>query len=107
MARLGVRAVVEAAVREGVKYVKKSVVSPGCSERLQTVTTIDGEHITARTFVFACGPWLPKVFSELLRPLFQITRQEVFCFGPLAGDRRFAPPAMPVWIDFSDLVSDS
>lgn len=104
MARQGVRAVVEAAVREGVQYVNKSVVTPGRSGLLQTVTTTDGEHITARTFVFACGPWLPKIFSELLRSLFQITRQEVFYFGPVASDRRFAPPAMPVWIDFSDLV---
>ncbi|HET6645951.1 MAG TPA: FAD-dependent oxidoreductase, partial [Pyrinomonadaceae bacterium] len=104
MARQGVRAVVEAAVREGVQYVNKSVVTPGRSGLLQTVTTTDGEQITARTFVFACGPWLPKIFSEFLRSLFQITRQEVFYFGPVASDRRFAPPAMPVWIDFSDLV---
>jgi glycine/D-amino acid oxidase-like deaminating enzyme len=30
------------------------------------------------------------------------TRQEVFFFGIPAGDRRFEPPQMPVWIDFED-----
>ncbi len=31
-----------------------------------------------------------------------VTRQEVLFLGTPAGDTRFAPPACPVWIDFSD-----
>jgi glycine/D-amino acid oxidase-like deaminating enzyme len=44
------------------------------------------------------------MFPEILGRLIHITRQEVFYFGVPAGDHRFASPAMPVWIDFNDLV---
>jgi glycine/D-amino acid oxidase-like deaminating enzyme len=42
---------------------------------------------------------LPKVFPELLEGRIRPTRQEVFFFGIPPGDLRFAPPALPVWID--------
>lgn len=104
MARQGVRAVVQAAERIGVTCVEASVLPPTGNGWLESVATTRGERITAGTFVFGCGPWLPKVFPEILGELIQVTRQEVFYFGVPAGDCRFAPPAMPVWIDFNDLV---
>jgi len=104
MARQGVRAVVQAAERIGVTCVEASVLPPTGNGWLESVATTRGERITAGTFVFGCGPWLPKVFPEILGELIQVTRQEVFYFGVPAGDYRFAPPAMPVWIDFNDLV---
>ena len=54
-------------------------------------------------FRSACGPWLPKLFPHLLGTRIYPTRQEIFFFAPPAGDRRFAPPQLPVWIDFSDV----
>jgi glycine/D-amino acid oxidase-like deaminating enzyme len=59
----------------------------------------DGSFIHADRFVFACGPWLPKVFPGLLGRRMQITRQEVFFIGTPAGSNEFAPPRMPVWIE--------
>jgi sarcosine oxidase len=44
------------------------------------------------------------LFPELLADLIYVTRQEVFFLGVPAGDDRFAPPNMPTWIDFNDLV---
>jgi sarcosine oxidase len=44
------------------------------------------------------------MFPKILGELIHVTRQEVFYFGVAARDYRFAPPAMPVWIDFKDLV---
>lgn len=70
---------------------------------LQSVKAASGAEIFAKEFVFACGPWLPKVFPELLLPLIHVTRQEVFFFGVPTGDR-FGPEQMPAWIDFGDLV---
>jgi glycine/D-amino acid oxidase-like deaminating enzyme len=64
--------------------------------------TQSGEKLGATTFVFACGPWLPKVFPDLLGKRIFPTRQEVFFLGAQPGDRRFSSPALPVWIDFSD-----
>jgi glycine/D-amino acid oxidase-like deaminating enzyme len=63
-----------------------------------------GREIFARQFVFACGPWLPKMFPELLGELIHVTRQEVFFFGVPAGDERFGPERCPVWIDLGELV---
>ena len=53
--------------------------------------------------MFACGPWLPKLFpAELGQRIFP-TRQEIFFFGVPAGERRFATPPMPCWLDAGDL----
>ena len=57
--------------------------------------------IEARNVVYACGPWLPELFPELLRGRIVPTRQEVYHFGAPPGDARFAPPALPVWADFN------
>jgi glycine/D-amino acid oxidase-like deaminating enzyme len=54
--------------------------------------------------VFACGPWLGKMFPELLGPRIFPTRQEVFFFGTPPGDLRFAPAALPTWLFTMDEV---
>ena len=100
LARRAVNAVVAQAVRQGVDYVIASVEPPDPSHRTDSVGLSDGGRLSAGTFVFACGPWLPKLFPDLLGPVLRATRQEVFFFGTSAGDRRFTPPAMPAWIDF-------
>jgi glycine/D-amino acid oxidase-like deaminating enzyme len=98
MARRAVQAVVREAVRAGVEYRTAAVAPPG--GRVATLRTLDGAEVRAGTLVFACGPWLPKLFPELLGARIFPTRQEVFFFGPPPGDERFAPPRMPAWIDF-------
>jgi glycine/D-amino acid oxidase-like deaminating enzyme len=100
----GVQAVVKKAQSDGVEYRQESVVPPEGGGRLGAVRTRSGESITAGTFVFACGPWLPKVFPDLLGDRIFPTRQEVFFFGVPAGDRRFQQPAMPVWVDFGEEI---
>jgi sarcosine oxidase len=104
LARRAVQAVVEEAVKRGVSYLPEAVAAPAGAGRLGLVSTRSGLNVSAGNFVFACGPWLPKIFPELLGDLIQPTRQEVFFFGVGAGDTRFAPPAMPAWIDFNELV---
>ncbi len=70
--------------------------------RLDSVRLSSGEDLSAGVFVFACGPWLPKLFPALLGERLFVTRQEIFYFGPTSGDRRFAPPAMPAWLDLTE-----
>jgi glycine/D-amino acid oxidase-like deaminating enzyme len=53
-------------------------------------------------FVFALGPWLPKLFPDIVGKRIFATRQEIFYFAPPAGDPRFLPEAMPGWADFND-----
>jgi sarcosine oxidase len=86
LARRAVQAVVEQAIREGVEYRREAASEP----------------IGSRTTVYACGPWLPKIFPEVLGGRIRVTRQEVFFFGAPAGDRSFAPPRLPVWADITD-----
>jgi sarcosine oxidase len=98
MARRAVSAVVRNAVSFGLEYGIAAVrVSP--QGRVQTA---NGEEIRAGAYVFACGPWLPKVFPEVLGPRIFPTRQEVMFFAPRAGDSQFSASAFPAWIDFSD-----
>jgi sarcosine oxidase len=90
MARQAVASVVEDAVANGVEYQR---------ERVDTAhMSVCDTSLDASVVVFACGPWLPKLFPELLGNRIFPTRQEVFFFA--------APPMnvpnMPVWIDFTD-----
>jgi monomeric sarcosine oxidase len=103
MARRAVQRVVQEMLRNGGDYLPEAVeppTSPAAKARLDALTTHSGLSVRAASFIFACGPWLPKLFPDLLKDRIYPTRQEVFFFGVDRGDRRFAPPLMPVWIDF-------
>ena len=104
MARRGVRAAVAEAERAGVAVTMAAALPPAGAGRLSSVDLESGARLSADIFVFACGPWLPKVFPDLLADRIFPTRQEVFYFGPPAGDTRFELGAMPVWVDFSEEI---
>jgi glycine/D-amino acid oxidase-like deaminating enzyme len=107
MSRRAVAAIVADAEQEAVRYLTAAVRRPDSRQgpgRIDTITTQAGETIGGDVFVFACGPWLPKLFPDLLDGRIVPTRQEVLYFGPPAGDRRFAPPALPAWIDFGEEI---
>jgi glycine/D-amino acid oxidase-like deaminating enzyme len=70
--------------------------------RLKSVRLARGATLEADSFVFALGPWLPKLFPDVLGRRIFATRQEIFYFAPPTGDRRFLPAAMPGWADFND-----
>jgi sarcosine oxidase len=108
MARRAVQAVVAQARANGVDYVEQAIAPPQSSQgkpgKLKSILTTSGEEVVADRFVFACGPWLPKLFPNLLGDLIHVTRQEVFFFGVPSGDNIFNFGALPAWIDFHDLV---
>ncbi len=104
MARRAVAAVAEDAVRLGVEYRCAQAMNPRGAGRVEHITTSRSERIAAREFVFACGPWLGRVFPDILGARIFPSRQEVFFFGIPAGDTRFAPPALPTWLFQEDLV---
>lgn len=104
LARRGVQAVIEEAKKKGAQFRIAQVTTPQRNGPLATVTTSSGETISANQFVFACGPWLGKVFPELLGQRIFPTRQEVFFFGSPPGDARFAPAALPTWLFNNDEV---
>jgi len=88
--------------RRAVAHSAEYAIDPVQISSGGNVRTASGDEIRAAAFVFACGPWLPKLFPELLGRRIYPTRQEVLFFAPPAGGRRFVSPAFPAWIDFTD-----
>jgi sarcosine oxidase len=102
MARRAVQTLVKELVASGCEYRLAAAVPPGDGATLDGVRTSAGQTLHARHYVFACGPWLPKLFPSLLGSRIFPTRQEVFFFAPENGDDRFEPPHLPGWADFND-----
>jgi sarcosine oxidase len=104
MARRAVQALWRIAQTDGVTYLVDSILPPKVTEKLKSISTTSGSTLSADKFIFACGPWLPKLFPELLADRFDISRQEVFFFGVPPGSEEFNLNHLPAWIDFNDLV---
>jgi monomeric sarcosine oxidase len=103
MARRAVQTLVAEFVKAGGEFRTAAVAPPdAASAKLDGVRTLAGETFRADKYVFACGPWLPKVFPSLLGDRIFPTRQEVFFFAPEAGDTRFKPGHFPTWADFNN-----
>jgi glycine/D-amino acid oxidase-like deaminating enzyme len=100
-ARRGCQAVVGGFQRAGGTY-GQVAVRPGRTGggRLLEVVDDAGRAWSAGTFVFACGPWLPRLFPEVLGELIRVTKQDVVFVGPPAGDRRFHAESLPAWVDY-------
>ena len=101
MARRSVATLVERFVRAGGVYRHAAVAPPDPARPVRALKLSGGEMLAADRFVFAAGPWLGKLFPDLLANRIFATRQEVFFFASPAGDRRFAGPTMPGWADFN------
>jgi len=99
MARQAVQAVVRDAVEIGVDYLLASALPPESQNgKLNAIRTSSGDSLSAGAFIFACGPWLPKLFPGILSDRISPTRQEVFFLGAPPGSDDFRPPKMPVWL---------
>ncbi|HKO59165.1 MAG TPA: FAD-dependent oxidoreductase, partial [Thermoanaerobaculia bacterium] len=83
------------AFTEGGGVYRTARVAPGLPLRLE-----DGSRIEADAYVFACGPWLGRLFPDVIGEHIRPTRQEVYYFGTPPGSQRYLPAALPIWIDF-------
>lgn len=101
-ARVSCQAVVEAFVADGGEYRQVAVLSDKNAELeapLRALTLSDGSRLKADHYVFACGPWLGRLFPGTLGHVIRTTKQDIFFFGPPAGDSRFTDAHVPVWGD--------
>ena len=71
---------------------------------MQELQLGDSEKLRADAYVFACGPWLGRLFPKLLGENIRPTRQPVFYFGTPAGDPLFSERQLPVWVEFGERV---
>jgi sarcosine oxidase len=103
LARRACEVVLELFLAEGGAF-HRAAARPGAEDRgaLEDVVLSDGTRLGADEFVFACGPWLPELFRDLLAGVLVPSRQEVFTFGTPAGDGRFHEGRLPIWMDMGE-----
>jgi glycine/D-amino acid oxidase-like deaminating enzyme len=103
-ARASCQAVVDAFVAAAGKYRQVAVQAQGLEDGIghgksRGLALSDGSRLKADRYVFACGPWLGKLFPQAVGRLVQTTKQDMFFFGTPAGDDRFSDEHLPVWGD--------
>jgi glycine/D-amino acid oxidase-like deaminating enzyme len=99
-ARASCAAVVDAFITAGGNYRQIAVPAHNLEDSpIRSLALSDGSQIKAHSYVFACGPWLGKLFPETVGDLVSPTKQDVFFFGAPAGDDRFSEKHLPVWAD--------
>ncbi|NRB50879.1 MAG: FAD-dependent oxidoreductase [Saprospiraceae bacterium] len=72
--------------------------------KLQGVKLADGSTFHADAYVFACGPWMPRLFPTLLGELITISRQDIHYFGLPEQASHFRVPNFPIWIDMGERI---
>ncbi|HEY2325219.1 MAG TPA: FAD-dependent oxidoreductase [Thermoanaerobaculia bacterium] len=91
--------------RRACGVVRDLFVKNGGSFRIEAV---DPQQLIgsgeADAYVFACGPWLGKLFPDVVGDRIHPTRQEVYYFGTPRGSDRFSAPRFPIWMDFAERI---
>jgi hypothetical protein len=78
-AREGCVAVAQAFAKKGGRFlIAKVDLGRRSGTTLQDVVLSTGQRVAAQTFVFACGPWLPKVFPAVMKNKLASPRRVVF-----------------------------
>jgi glycine/D-amino acid oxidase-like deaminating enzyme len=99
LARKGCNAVKDLFVKEGGTFIQQQVEQHFIkSGKCNAVTLHDGTTLEAEDFVFACGPWLIRLFPEITGKL-KVTRQPVFFFAPPPGESDLMENKLPVWFN--------
>jgi sarcosine oxidase len=99
-ARVACQGVVEGFKAEGGIYRQTAVLGDELESSVRKGLRLsDGSVLKADRYVFACGPWMGKLFPKSIGSKIQSTKQDVFFFGPPAGDSRFDEQQLPVWAD--------
>ena len=97
-ARRACEAVAEVFRRQGGQVIMARA-EPGerSGQRLADITLTPGRRLSAGAFVFACGPWLPKVLPEAMTNRLRTPLGHVFYFATPPGDGQFVYPGLPSW----------
>ena len=97
-AREGCQAVADAFQKGGGRFtIARASLGRQAGGKLQEVTLSNGQTVAAQSFVFAVGPWLPKVFPDVMANKLRTPRQLELFYGTPPGDERFTYPNFPNW----------
>ena len=89
-AQRAVRALAAQAARHGARIVRSRARPDGTAAVLDDSTRLEGDLV-----VWACGPWLGRLFPDLV--LLSVTRQELLFFD---GGPDWRAPGLPGWCDY-------
>jgi len=98
-ARNGCMSVAERFISEGGKIIQQKVMKDNrASGKISSITLGDGQAIEGDIFIFACGPWLTRLFPELTQKL-KVTRALCFFFASPSGESDLMENKLPTWMD--------
>lgn len=105
LARQACELVRESFVAEGGDY-RVAEVQPRDVQgrRLASLALAGNARVEGDRFVFACGPWMGRMFPEVIGRRIVATRQEVFFFGTPAGDTSYDARSLPAWVHMGERV---
>ena len=96
MAREACRIVGEQFVKAGGKLLIDRV-SVNQNKDSMDILTSSGDKLVADKFIFACGPWMGRVFPKLFQSSLKVYRRDVFFIGTPSGDDRYSHPQLPIF----------
>ncbi len=94
LARRAVAATARAFVEEGGQ------LRLGLARVDGTDVVIGDERLEADGFVFAAGPWLPKLLGSVPGLELTVPQQEIIYFATPPGDTRFDAGSVPTWVEY-------
>jgi glycine/D-amino acid oxidase-like deaminating enzyme len=103
--RRACRAVRDAFTKAGGRY-RTAEVKPGriVNGAMSSLRLADGARVEADLYVFACGPWLGKLFPDVIGDAVRPTRQEVYYFETPRSSDRYQVGHLPIWVDFGKRI---
>lgn len=95
-ARATTQAIAAIGRKYGVDY-KMARVRPGptVNGKMDGVVLDDGTVVRGDQYVFCCGPWLRKMFPQLMETRMSVPLGYVMYYGTPPGDHRFTYPHLP------------
>lgn len=95
-ARASTQAIAAVSQKMGADFVLGRVrPGPVTGGRMDGVVMDDGTVIRGDRYVFACGPWLRKLFPKLMENRMRVPLGYVMYYGTPPGDNRFTYPHLP------------
>ncbi len=86
-------------VKEGGKFIQQKVTDhKSTSGKATSITLGNGQQLRADQYVFACGPWLTRLFPLVTKKL-KVTRALELFFSTPEGESDFMENNLPTWMD--------
>jgi len=96
--------------RRGVHTVARRFADEGGELRIGHVR-LDGdrlrlgeEELEADGFIFAAGPWLPRLLGPIPGLELSVPRQEIVYFATPAGSTAFDAGSLPTWVEYGAAI---